>query len=80
VKTPSKGGALVAILSRKGPSLSEEDPELPASPADSSFKAVAKAFGIPPERQASAQAALKQYVKSCMGSMDEEETDEGEEY
>lgn len=72
---PEKGkpkGALAMLLAE--PDGEEKAPE---SGSGSSFKAVAKAFGIPPERQASAEAALKQYVMSCsskdeMGSDDEE--------
>lgn len=31
-----------------------------------SFSALAKAFGIPAEKQGGAQAALKQYIKACI--------------
>lgn len=69
----SKGGALVALLA-SGPPAKEPMVD------DHGFKAVARAFGIPPEREASAQAALKQYVRACVGSMDDssEEAAEGE--
>ncbi len=43
---------------------------------DHSFKALAKAFGLPPERQGSAQAALKQYIRACLSELEEEEPDE----
>lgn len=44
---------------------------------DHSFKALAKAFGIPAERHGSAQAALKQYIKSCLAESESSES-EGE--
>lgn len=75
-----KGGALVALLgggSGKGPDveIDEED-----APVDHGFRAVAKAFGIPPEREAAAQAALHQYIKSCSGAEPDEDDLGGEEY
>jgi hypothetical protein len=58
-------GALVALLSGAPDSTDSTKPE-----TDHGFRAVAKAFGIPPEREASAQAALKQYIKACVGSQE----------
>ncbi len=68
-KTEGKG-ALAALLvgAPASPSSEMED--------DHGFEAVAKAFGIPPERQATAQAALKSYIKACMSSSDEEVEEE----
>lgn len=42
---------------------------------DHSFRAVAKAFGIPQEKWGSAQAALKQYVKTCVMESEPDEDD-----
>lgn len=51
--------------------------EMPESKyGDHSFKAVAKAFGIPSERMGSAQAALKQYVRECIAAHETEEADD----
>jgi hypothetical protein len=66
--SPSKEkGALAALAVGAPDPLSEE------KPTDHGFRALAKAFGIPPEREASAQAALKQYIKACMGESSEDE-------
>jgi hypothetical protein len=62
-------GALVALLA--GDPSGEDDESGDLAPSDHGFRAVAKAFGIPPEREASAQAALKQYIKACAGSASE---------
>lgn len=72
-KSKSKG-ALVAIMAGAPSST-------PSAPAedDHGFKALARAFGIPPEREASAKAALKQYVKECVASMEGSESEESEE-
>ena len=68
---PSKEkGALAALVVGAPDSLPE------AEDTDHGFRALAKAFGIPPERQASAQAALKQYIKACAGSESSEEEEE----
>lgn len=72
---PTKGkGALVALLA--GAPSSEPSEEPLGSPADHGFKAVAKAFGIPPEREASAKEALKQYIKACISEGSESEDEE----
>lgn len=79
---PTKAkGALVAMLAGapSSPS-SDEEEDVGLSLDDHGFKAVAKAFGIPPEREAAAQAALKQYVKSCVGGESESEEYEGAEF
>lgn len=69
---PTKGkGALVALLAGAPSSEPSVEPE----ETDHGFRALAKAFGIPPERQASAQAALKQYIKACVGSASADEGD-----
>jgi hypothetical protein len=76
---PKSKGALAAMIVGSDPrsSSSDSEPDLEVDveePAvDHGFRAVAKAFGIPPEREASAQAALKQYIKSCAGSASEDE-------
>lgn len=76
MKDESKKGALVALVAG-APRLSEdEDSGSMPEPGDASFRAVAKAFGIPPERQASAQAALHQYIKSCLSSAEPDADDE----
>ncbi len=65
-------GALVALIAG-APKPSPDDESDEALTTDHGFRAVAKAFGIPPEREASAQAALKQYIKACAGSESDEE-------
>lgn len=70
-------GALAALL--PGASSPSSSPD-PLADTDHGFRAVAKAFGIPPEREASAQAALKQYIKQCVGSAESDEELPGEEY
>lgn len=72
---PKAKGALVALIAgapKSSPDSAEPDDD-DMAPSDHGFRAVAKAFGIPPEREASAQAALHQYIKSCMGSESDEE-------
>lgn len=61
-------GALAALVVGAPSSPLDEEGE-----TDHGFRAVAKAFGIPPEREASAKAALKQYIKSCVGESSSEE-------
>lgn len=65
-------GALAALLVGAPSSPSPED--------DHGFSAVAKAFGIPPERQATAQAALKSYIKACVSSSEAPDEDVEEAY
>ncbi len=72
---PKGKGALIGLM-MGAPSGEGDD----LSPSDHGFRAVAKAFGIPPEREASAQAALKQYIKTCIGSPEPDTDDLSEEY
>ncbi len=66
---PKGGSGLLAILAgspkKAGGLPLEED-----SPKDASFRAVARAFGIPEERQAAAKSALHAYVMQCMSEGD----------
>jgi hypothetical protein len=77
---PGKGkGALVALLASAPRSSSKSDDsssDLEMDETDHGFRAVAKAFGIPPEREAAAKDALKQYVRSCVGSSKVEDEEE----
>lgn len=78
---PKKPKGALAVLAFGG----KADDAAPDSgesldPAASSFKAVARALGIPPERQAAAQAALHQYIKACSSSSEPDADDEGEGY
>ncbi len=66
----AKGG-LLAILAGS-PKPSEGGAPAEDSPKDASFRAVARAFGIPEERQAAAKSALHAYVKQCMSEGDGE--------
>jgi hypothetical protein len=76
-----KAGGLAADLSEdpkpEGPAISYGGPPgaMPEKNeyGDHSFRAVAKAFGIPAERHASAQAALKQYIQSCLSESEPDE-------
>ena len=43
---------------------------------DHSFRALARALGIPKERQTGAQAALKQYIKECIAEAESDEPEE----
>jgi hypothetical protein len=70
---PEPKGALAALVT----SAPSSDPLAAEPETDHGFRAVAKAFGIPPEREASAQAALKQYIKTCTASAEEPELEEG---
>lgn len=73
---PKPKGALAALVVG-APASSSED----AAPADDhGFKALAKAFGIPPERHAQAQAALKHYIQACTASETEPDLESDEEY
>jgi hypothetical protein len=69
-KKPKGALAALAFGEKSTPTL-----EAPSTPADAGFRAVAKAFGIPPERQAAAQEALHQYIKSCTAGAGEEDYD-----
>lgn len=70
---PPKPKGALAVMIAGGPAPKGDEP---MSSGDSSFRAVAKAFGIPPEREASAKAALHQYVMSCMGDSGGDDDDE----
>lgn len=50
-----------------------EMPEKEESGGDVAFRAVARAFGIPAERQADAQEALHEYVRACVRDGDDYE-------
>ena len=65
-----RGALAIMIASKPAP----DDDGGDAS--SSAFASFAKAAGIPPERQAAAQAALKAYVHACMDSLSVEEKDE----
>jgi hypothetical protein len=62
-------GALAALVGAPPSSL-------PGEEVDHGFKALAKAFGIPPEREATAKAALKSYIKACVAESSEPEVEE----
>lgn len=64
-KPASKPKSALAALVIGSPAPSEAKPE-----TDHGFRAVAKAFGIPPEREAAAQAALKSYIQACTSAPD----------
>ncbi len=68
---PKPKGALAALVASTP--RSPDEPVEEESSSDLSFRALAKAFGIPPERQAAAQAALHQYILDCKGSEEDEE-------
>jgi hypothetical protein len=65
-----KKGALASLLA--GAPASSPVP----AEDDHGFKALAKAFGIPPEREASAKAALKTYIKACVAESSAEPEEE----
>lgn len=77
------GGLLVALMSKKKPVASsassdaDEPGTLDNEPGDeahgAAFDAFARAAGIPADRKASAEKALKQFVYACMEGKPEEE-------
>lgn len=83
VSTPSRAGSgLGADLSEDPKMDGPADPygsapgAMPEKSGDHSFRALARALGIPKERHSSAQAALKQYIQDCIAEAESVETEE----
>ncbi len=70
--TEKPKGALAALVVG-APSSPLSDGTEEEGETDHGFRALAKAFGIPPEREAAAKDALKQYIKACVGESSEPE-------
>ncbi len=71
---PKPKGALAALIGGAPSSEPDVSIEVDSEPeTDHGFRAVAKAFGIPPEREAAAKDALTQFIKSCSSSYSDDE-------